>query len=247
MGMPRLLHPNRKFERITRTIQRQITTGRLTVGQKLPPEREMARRYRIGRVSVREAYRSLEQRGLVIVRRGAEGGTFIAQPDPVVLQESLSLLLGHTLHLSPRPAAGAGVRADGGASCGPGPREPRTSCGSNRPSRATSGATRRLGAAPDRPGAPVPCAALADCAGNARSTSAHGERSRNGPRTPFAGHERVRDLSPDRCARRSVEPSSTPSGSTTTTLAHGRMVQRSELIGQLLCRCRPATGLFHTA
>ncbi len=95
--MPRLLHPNRKFERITRTIQRQITTGRLTVGQKLPPEREMARRYRIGRVSVREAYRSLEQRGLVIVRRGAEGGTFIAQPDPVVLQESLSLLLGHTL------------------------------------------------------------------------------------------------------------------------------------------------------
>lgn len=80
-------------ERISDSIKRQIATGRLTAGARLPAEREMARRKRVSRVSVREAYRSLEELGLLTIRRGAEGGAFVVEPDETSIQESLSLLL----------------------------------------------------------------------------------------------------------------------------------------------------------
>src|SRR6185295_13741833 len=52
------------------------------------------------RVSVREAYRSLEELGLLTIRRGAEGGAFIADLDhtPVMRSLSLMLRLGKTTH-----------------------------------------------------------------------------------------------------------------------------------------------------
>jgi GntR family transcriptional repressor for pyruvate dehydrogenase complex len=46
------------------------------------------------RVSVREAYRSLEELGLLRIRRGAEGGAFIATFDHEPVRRSLSLVLG---------------------------------------------------------------------------------------------------------------------------------------------------------
>jgi GntR family transcriptional regulator, transcriptional repressor for pyruvate dehydrogenase complex len=69
-------------------------------GEKLPAERDMAARYRTSRVSVREAYRSLEELGLLTIRRGAEGGAFIADMDhrPVMRSLSLMLRLGKTTH-----------------------------------------------------------------------------------------------------------------------------------------------------
>jgi GntR family transcriptional repressor for pyruvate dehydrogenase complex len=69
-------------------------------GSKLPAEREMARRYRTSRVSVREAYRSLEELGLIAIRRGAEGGAFIANVDhtPVLRSLSMMLRLGKMTH-----------------------------------------------------------------------------------------------------------------------------------------------------
>lgn len=83
----------RVSETLARRIQRQILAGRLTAGEKLPAEREMARRHNTSRVSVREAYRSLEELGLLTIRRGAEGGAFIAQIDHGAVQRSLSLVL----------------------------------------------------------------------------------------------------------------------------------------------------------
>jgi GntR family transcriptional repressor for pyruvate dehydrogenase complex len=60
----------------------------------------MAHRYRTSRVSVREAYRSLEELGLLTIRRGAEGGAFISEIDhgPVMRSLSLMLRLGKTTH-----------------------------------------------------------------------------------------------------------------------------------------------------
>lgn len=60
----------------------------------------MALRFRTSRVSVREAYRSLEELGLLTIRRGAEGGAFIADLDhrPVMRSLSLMLRLGKTTH-----------------------------------------------------------------------------------------------------------------------------------------------------
>jgi GntR family transcriptional regulator, transcriptional repressor for pyruvate dehydrogenase complex len=79
---------------IARRIKKQISEGRLTAGHKLPAERDMARQFKTSRVSVREAYRSLEELGLLRIRRGAEGGAFIAKYGHEPVRRSLSLVLG---------------------------------------------------------------------------------------------------------------------------------------------------------
>jgi GntR family transcriptional regulator, transcriptional repressor for pyruvate dehydrogenase complex len=84
----------RVSEAIVRRITEQITDGRLAAGHKLPAEREMARRFKTSRVSVREAYRSLEDVGLLHIRRGADGGAFILKVDHEPVLRSLSLVLG---------------------------------------------------------------------------------------------------------------------------------------------------------
>jgi DNA-binding FadR family transcriptional regulator len=84
----------RVSEVIVRRIKEQITKGRLAAGHKLPAEREMARQFKTSRVSVREAYRSLEEVGLLQIRRGADGGAFIVNIDHEPVLRSLSLVLG---------------------------------------------------------------------------------------------------------------------------------------------------------
>jgi GntR family transcriptional repressor for pyruvate dehydrogenase complex len=94
------MNDGRVSETITRRIRKAITEGRLAPGEKLPAEREMAGRLRASRVSVREAYRSLAEAGLISIRRGAEGGAFIADFDPAPVSRNLTFLLrlGRTSH-----------------------------------------------------------------------------------------------------------------------------------------------------
>src|SRR5258707_12853446 len=91
---------NRVSDAIARRIKKQISDGRLMAGHKLPAEREMARRFKTSRVSVREAYRSLEELGVLRIRRGADGGAFVAKLDhePVLRSLALVLRLGRTSH-----------------------------------------------------------------------------------------------------------------------------------------------------
>ena len=98
MAEPRPRRSRRVSETIARRIKTQISKGTLNPGEKLPAERDMALRFRTSRVSVREAYRSLEELGLLKIRRGAEGGAFIADLDhgPVMRSLSLMLRLGKT-------------------------------------------------------------------------------------------------------------------------------------------------------
>jgi GntR family transcriptional regulator, transcriptional repressor for pyruvate dehydrogenase complex len=86
--------PGRVSEAIVRRIKDQMSKGRLVAGHKLPAEREMARQFKTSRVSVREAYRSLEDLGVLRIRRGADGGAFIMQVDHEPVLRSLSLVLG---------------------------------------------------------------------------------------------------------------------------------------------------------
>lgn len=83
---------------IARRIQQGIAEGTLAPGEKLPAERDLAQRLEVSRVSVREAYRSLAELGLLVVKRGAEGGAFINDVDhePVTRSLSLMLRLGRT-------------------------------------------------------------------------------------------------------------------------------------------------------
>jgi GntR family transcriptional repressor for pyruvate dehydrogenase complex len=84
----------RVSETIVRRIKKQISEGRLLTGHKLPAEREMAHQFKTSRVSVREAYRSLEELGVLRIRRGADGGAFIAKFDHEPILRSLALMLG---------------------------------------------------------------------------------------------------------------------------------------------------------
>ena len=56
-----------------------VRRGDLAAGDRLPPERELADRFGVGRNSIREALRELNMLGLVTSRHGE--GTFVAQPD----------------------------------------------------------------------------------------------------------------------------------------------------------------------
>ena len=61
---------------IVSQIKALIFSNKIRVGQKLPSERELSSRFKVSRVVVREALKSLEQSGLVEIRTGAAGGAF---------------------------------------------------------------------------------------------------------------------------------------------------------------------------
>jgi GntR family transcriptional repressor for pyruvate dehydrogenase complex len=79
--MPATARAPRVYEQIVGHIERAIYEGRLRQGQKLPPERQLARDLKASRVAVREALRTLELRGLVDVRQGSTGGYFVREAD----------------------------------------------------------------------------------------------------------------------------------------------------------------------
>ncbi len=79
--MPATVRAPRVYEQIVGHIERAIYEGRLRQGQKLPPERQLARDLKASRVAVREALRTLELRGLVDVRQGSTGGYFVREVD----------------------------------------------------------------------------------------------------------------------------------------------------------------------
>jgi GntR family transcriptional repressor for pyruvate dehydrogenase complex len=62
-------------EEIADRLIRNILNGRFKFGERLPPEREIAKFLDVGRPTVREAIRTLSVIGLVEVRSG--GGTFV--------------------------------------------------------------------------------------------------------------------------------------------------------------------------
>jgi len=61
---------------IVKDIRQMISDDGLKQGDKIPSERELTERLKVGRSSVREALRSLELLGLIETRRGE--GTFLA-------------------------------------------------------------------------------------------------------------------------------------------------------------------------
>ena len=87
----------RPVDQVRISIVQAIASGRLRPGDRLPPEHEQARGFRVSRASVREALRSLVDMGLVTTVRGRGGGSFVnrAHPDPVArnLGEAMDVLL----------------------------------------------------------------------------------------------------------------------------------------------------------
>lgn len=65
------------FEEALEQILQIVRLGLVPQGERLPSERELARRLEISRVTLREVLKVLQDQGLVESRRGRYGGTFV--------------------------------------------------------------------------------------------------------------------------------------------------------------------------
>ena len=79
----------RVFEQVADQIRELIVSGVFKPDDKLPPETEMARHFNVGRAALREALRVLEGEGLIYVKQGTNGGSFIAEPNFLNSQKSI--------------------------------------------------------------------------------------------------------------------------------------------------------------
>ncbi len=87
------------YESIVDRIQDLIMGGEIKAGEKLPPERHMAERFRVSRSCVRQAIQALSQRGILESRQG--DGTYVCEPDASVLVDTLAAAIlshGDLLH-----------------------------------------------------------------------------------------------------------------------------------------------------
>jgi GntR family transcriptional regulator len=65
---------------IERWLGGAVAAGKLAPGDRLPPERQLAERLGVSRMTLRHALDSLERRGLLVRHVGRDGGTFVAEP-----------------------------------------------------------------------------------------------------------------------------------------------------------------------
>ena len=71
-------------------IKNMILSGKLKIGDKLPPERELAELYKVSRTSVREALKALEAIGVLEIRQG--GGIYIVNDILLKMSDNASLV-----------------------------------------------------------------------------------------------------------------------------------------------------------
>ncbi len=84
-----------KHEQILSQVENSILSRQFKPGDKLPPERELQEKYRIGRGTVREVLIALQQKGLIEIRKGSKGGAFVREVDNEYASETLALLIRH--------------------------------------------------------------------------------------------------------------------------------------------------------
>lgn len=84
---------SRVFEDFCNHIRAQLARGQLKLGDKLPSERDLAEAHGISRAAVREALRNLERGGVIELRRGIKGGTYVRQASPSLVTQSLNDML----------------------------------------------------------------------------------------------------------------------------------------------------------
>lgn len=88
------IQSERLYEKIVSQIEGRILAGELKPGDHLPAERELAEQFRVSRTAVREAVKTLAEKGLVQVRPGR--GTFVTNDT----SEAVRLSLGRMLRIS---------------------------------------------------------------------------------------------------------------------------------------------------
>lgn len=85
------IQTERLYEQIVEQIERRILNGDLKVGDQLPPERELAEQFHVSRTAVREAVKTLHEKGLVEIQLGR--GTFVTADSNRAMRHSLGLIV----------------------------------------------------------------------------------------------------------------------------------------------------------
>jgi GntR family transcriptional repressor for pyruvate dehydrogenase complex len=84
----------RTADEVAQQIETLILEGVLSAGDRLPAERELARQFDVSRPILRDALKTLEQRGLIATRHG--GGTYVADvTGEIFARPVMDLILGH--------------------------------------------------------------------------------------------------------------------------------------------------------
>ena len=121
--MYKAVQASRLYEQIVQQIEGSIQNGDLREGQQLPAERELASQFAVSRTAVREAVKTLQEKGLVEAYPGR--GTFVTNGSSYSFRQTLDRMmrsgpLERTANLTevrnilePEIAALAAKRADG--------------------------------------------------------------------------------------------------------------------------------------
>ncbi len=86
---------SRPADEIVAQIRARLAARALNVGDKLPSERALESQFQVSRNSIRQALKSLAGMGLLEMRRGASGGTFIIGGG----SEAVEAAVGDLFHL----------------------------------------------------------------------------------------------------------------------------------------------------
>jgi len=81
---------NKISQQIIAQIRGMIFEGKLSTGDKLPPENVLTEQFGVSRQTLREALRALEFIGLIEIKKGTAGGPCIAEMDSSIAQEMLA-------------------------------------------------------------------------------------------------------------------------------------------------------------
>ncbi len=81
------------YKHVFNAIKKEIISGSLKPGDRLPSENNLCLRLDIGRSAVREGLRELEALGLVHTVSGKRGGRFVNEVNPDFIVEALGLVL----------------------------------------------------------------------------------------------------------------------------------------------------------
>lgn len=89
--MYKLVQTSRLYEQIVQQIEESIHSGQLKLGDQLPAERELAQQFGVSRTAVREAVKTLREKGLVEAYPGR--GTFITNNSSHSIWHSLDRMI----------------------------------------------------------------------------------------------------------------------------------------------------------
>lgn len=92
-ALPQAERPKKLAQNVARAILQWVTDNNMPAGTALPPEADLLEIFGVGRSSLREALRILENHGLVEVRTGRHGGPVVASASTDDIAQTIAMYL----------------------------------------------------------------------------------------------------------------------------------------------------------